>query len=395
MSTTHKSIQLWDGLRIFFQGSLQPVLQTIGMLILVECFRASTTEKTILAVTQSSGLIFSMLVIMTFSRKNIGKNKIIFGMTLCSSIAILLAALSPNLPLYIISIVCSYILSFSQVPLYTEIYSQYDKEQRAKKFLTTLIANLVGTLLFSYLYSVLMKEVSSQQFVLVFTAFFLLLSAFFSLKLPSQPVQSKELTFKVFLKVMKEDKLFTYICFLWYLLGVGNLWIFPYRTNYLYEEQYGYQYSAETILILLVVTPSICRFLIAPFFAKLFDKINFIVLRMILNMFFIIYVAMLFFGDQYWMHLSGMIAFGVAFAGGEITWNLWTTRFAPKEKVSIYMSIHAALTGTRGVLSPIFGLWALENMGPSFCATISIGLIAASSLMLLPIIKWGKSRFNH
>ena len=53
-----------------------------------------------------------------------------------------------------------------------------------------------------------------------------------------------------------------------------------------------------------------------------------------------------------------MAFWGMANAGGNVTWALWVTKLADKHAVAEYMSVHTFLTGVRGLIAPslAFGL---------------------------------------
>jgi hypothetical protein len=53
---------------------------------------------------------------------------------------------------------------------------------------------------------------------------------------------------------------------------------------------------------------------------------------------------------------------GMANAGGNVTWGLWVTKLAPKHAVAEYMSVHSFLTGLRGLLAPPLAFAMLEVM---------------------------------
>jgi hypothetical protein len=53
---------------------------------------------------------------------------------------------------------------------------------------------------------------------------------------------------------------------------------------------------------------------------------------------------------------------GLANAGGNVTWGLWVTKLAPKHAVAEYMSVHTFLTGVRGLLAPMIAFAAIEVM---------------------------------
>jgi hypothetical protein len=60
--------------------------------------------------------------------------------------------------------------------------------------------------------------------------------------------------------------------------------------------------------------------------------------------------------------LSRLVS-GMAMGGGQMAWRLGHMAFAPKEKDALYMGAHVSLTGLRGVLAPMVGLFLYNMMG--------------------------------
>jgi len=64
--------------------------------------------------------------------------------------------------------------------------------------------------------------------------------------------------------------------------------------------------------------------------------------------------------------LSALV-YGVASGGGMLGWNLGHNDFAPEERVADYLGLHVSLTGVRGLLAPLVGVWLyglLESAAP-------------------------------
>lgn len=53
---------------------------------------------------------------------------------------------------------------------------------------------------------------------------------------------------------------------------------------------------------------------------------------------------------------AARVMLGVGFAGGNLAWNLGHHDFAPRHLASLYMGIHVALTGVRGITAPFIGV---------------------------------------
>ena len=144
-----------------------------------------------------------------------------------------------------------------------------------------------------------------------------------------------------------------------------------------------------------MIVPETVRFIVIPFYARLFDRHNIVLLRIVLIVFFGLYAFLFFMVPDFYAQLAGMVCFGVAIGGGSLNWKLWSTRIATPDRAAHYMAIHSGLTGVRLVISPIFGLYALHTLGPQACAGISMTLFFIAMAMLVPVVRLGAVRFNN
>ena len=135
------------------------------------------------------------------------------------------------------------------------------------------------------------------------------------------------------------------------------------------------------------------RLVMSPIWGYLFDRMNFFVLRVTLNIGFAAGILTFFLSDDFPGFIVGALIFGVSNAGGDVAWGLWVTKFAPPDRVAEYMSVHTFFTGVRGVIAPLVAFHLVGGVRLPVLGWISAGLIAVASLMLLPEIKSiGRSR---
>jgi hypothetical protein len=60
---------------------------------------------------------------------------------------------------------------------------------------------------------------------------------------------------------------------------------------------------------------------------------------------------------QEWILWLAAIVLGSAIGGGMLGWNLGHNDFAPEERVADYLGLHVSLTGLRGLIAPLIGVW--------------------------------------
>jgi len=243
-------MQLWDGVRTFFAGSLIPLLETLAMLYLIKVLDGSTTQKTILAMTLQSGLLLGIPLVMILSKKQLQIRHILIGAYILSGIAVFLIPVLQNPWIYIILAVSAIFYSSAANPLSADLYVEYDRKNRGRRFSSTAMSYIAGSFGFSLLImKILENNPEGYLFCFLIIGMALWLAAASSTQLvPKVFSAKKNINFKSLWGILKRDKLFSYICLCWFLLGAGNLWIMPYRTNLLVEEEFGFQYSPEKVL---------------------------------------------------------------------------------------------------------------------------------------------------
>ena len=66
---------------------------------------------------------------------------------------------------------------------------------------------------------------------------------------------------------------------------------------------------------------------------------------------------------------------GIGLGGGALAWNLGHLHFAKSDEAEVYMGIHVFLTGVRGVVAPLMGMWLFATIG------WSVWLVALASCL--------------
>src|SRR5205085_9971702 len=127
----------------------------------------------------------------------------------------------------------------------------------------------------------------------------------------------------------------------------------------------------------------------------LFDRMNFFLLRVVLNLGFALGILTFFTSATPAGLIFAAIVLGISTAGGDVAWSLWVTKFAPPERVADYMSVHTFFTGVRGVFAPLLAFWAVSHVtraaGFAYLGWFNAGLIVLATLLLVPEIPLGRS----
>jgi len=186
------------------------------------------------------------------------------------------------------------------------------------------------------------------------------------------------------LAILRTDAEFTKYMAAQFLLGAGNFFTEPILVNIVGGEL-GFSYFAA-IFILHILPTALILVTIQPW-ARHFDRVGVLRFR-VWNSFVwtgsyvCISVAMLLIayfrtGVGFYVALAvllaGRVLNGAGRGGGAIGWSLGHLHFAREHQADLYMSIHVALTGVRGLLMPLAG-WAVYGWLGKGSFLIALGL---------------------
>ena len=394
-SELHRRTYKYDLWRGFFEGVLSSGIQTFALFIAIRYYNAGEGLKSLIAAAPFIGMILSLPLVHYTAGKGLKKSFCSAVPSALASVCLIIAAWIPSLEFYALMITISYICRSAAIPYLTSIYSDnYPHLKRAASFSKPLLLTVAISSLFGLAGSLLL-EINIIYFNWVFTVVGIsaLAKAWAISLMPSKVIEktSHNHPFGNFEYVIK-DKEFGYVLFTWFIMGFANLWVLPLRVDYVASSTYGIEASPLIVALIITIIPETIRFLFIPFWARLFDHMNFIVLRMILNVLFGMGIALFFISKNLLIIGAGSALIGLAFAGGSIAWALWVTKYAPPEKVSAYMSVHVCLTGIRGTIGPMIGYWTAAQVGATMTGWISCGLMILATIMLLPEIKHGRKK---
>jgi len=394
-SELHRRTYKYDLWRGFFEGVLSSGIQTFALFIAIRYYNAGEGLKSLIAAAPFIGMVLSLPLVHYTAGKRLKKSWCSAAPSVLASVCLITAAWAPSLKFYALMITISYVCRSAAIPYLTSIYNDnYAHHRRASSFSKPLLLTVAISSLFGLVGSLLL-EINISYFSWVFTVVGIcaLGKAWAIGSMPSQMIEksSHKHPFGNFKYTIK-DREFGYVLLTWFIMGFANLWVLPLRVDYVASSTYGIEASPVIVALIITIIPETIRFLFIPFWARLFDRMNFIVLRMILNVLFGIGIALFFISKNLLVIGTGSALIGLAFAGGSIAWALWVTKYAPPGKVSAYMSVHVCLTGIRGTIGPIIGYWTAAQVGASMTGWVSCGLMILATVMLIPEIKHGRNK---
>lgn len=115
---------------------------------------------------------------------------------------------------------------------------------------------------------------------------------------------------------------------------------------------------------IFAVLPIILMMLSAAFWGRFLDRINPMNARALFNTFQTVAYGFHAYGGvtlQIWPILVGSILHAIGNGGGTINWLTGSLYFASEDRVSLYNAVHVGLTGIRGMIAPLVGLYLLTS----------------------------------
>jgi MFS family permease len=376
-------------------GVFETAGSTFLLLIAVRHFQADSTAKALVATGGSAGLILSPFVVSWVTSLGWRASSAAATLAAIGGVGVLAAGAFPILPVFVAGSVLAMICVASAIPLLTQMYhDNYPETERGRLFSKAIMIRIAVAAAFSELAGrALTGHFERFRWLLVIFAGALFFSSYCLSRYPSRPlVPDGGTNWLRSLRFVRDDHVFRLTLISWMLMGIGNLMMLPLRVEYLANPRYGLALQASTVALLTGVIPNIARLILSPIWGRLFDQINFFLLRIILNLGFALGILTFFTGDSMTGLVIGSLVFGVSLAGGDVAWSLWVTKLAPSDRVAEYMAVHTFLTGVRGVIAPLLAFHLIVTVPFHWIAISSGILIVFACLLLVPEARIGRRR---
>ena len=278
------------------------------------------------------------------------------------------------------------------LPLYTAIIKEnFPARLRGRLFAVELVLAMLGSALFHVVGGAILES-SGDRFRVVVAAYGAanLVAATALLFVPSRRPRraaraGRAVSPLAALALLWRDRAFGLTVGAWFLFGLGSLLVAPLRILFLTEPRYGFDLPAVQVAFIAGTVPDIMRLLFTPIWANLFDRFNFITVRVGLNLFSVLGIVLFFQLHSVPAAIVGSALMGAFNAGGMLAWNLWVTRFTDRENTAAYMSVHTFATGMRMLLGATIGIHLASRTGAELVAWIAVGFVVLGTLALLPL----------
>ncbi|MEX2382128.1 MAG: MFS transporter [Opitutales bacterium] len=376
----------YDLVRGTCQGFLETGAHTFALLIAVRVFEASPALKAFLAGAGPYGLLLTPVSLYIVSRLQISAASAASFFFFAASLSLVVAAMTSDLATFVAATVFAFFMIGQHAPLMVHIYSQnYDSRNRGALLSNSIVLSVTAATLFAFLGGkALDVDLERYRSIILTLALASLIAAWAIRRMPSSPLSAGVKSWNPLkdLSYAWKDKLFGGMLIIWMLMGLGNLMTLPLRVEYMANPRFGIDATNAEIALMTAVIPSLVRILTTHIWGILFDRLNFAVVRTLLNSCFFIGILLFFNSESLFMLGVASAIFGLGMAGGNIAWSLWVTKIAPDDKVATYMSIHTFTTGLRGVVAPFLGFFLLAIYPPELVAWLAALLIGLSIMSL-------------
>jgi len=382
----------YEALRAIASGIIETASATFLLIIAVRWFEAGAFAKGCIAAGSGLGYLLSPVVVSFVKHLRLPATQAAARLAFAGGIAMAAAAAVPLLPVFTVASVVALASAGALIPLLTQVYQDnYPPDTRGRLFSRTVMIRIIAAATFSFgAGRLLSADIAMFRVLLVIFSLALLFAAWCLMKIPSNALASTGSVnpFRMFYAV-REDRVFRATLISWMFMGFANLMMLPLRVEYLANPKYGLALRPDMIAILTGVVPNVARLIMSPIWGRLFDRANFFVLRMGLNLGFALGIVSFFMSDSTLGLMLAAVTFGVSTAGGDVAWSLWVTKIAPPDRVADYMSVHTFFTGLRGMVAPMVGFALVEHYSMLGMGWVAAGCILAATLMLLPEAKRG------
>ena len=383
---------IFDSIRSFAFGILETGPKTFFLLIAVRHFGASDAVKTLVSLPQAFGLIAALLVIAYLARLPVRRNLVAAAALVLAAAGFFAAAGASSLTWHVLWLIPASATGAVTLPLYTAIIKEnFPARLRGRLFAVELVLAMLGSALFHVVGGAILES-SGDRFRVVVAAYGAanLVAATALLFVPSRRPRraaraGRAVSPLAALALLWRDRAFGLTVGAWFLFGLGSLLVAPLRILFLTEPRYGFDLPAVQVAFIAGTVPDIMRLLFTPIWANLFDRFNFITVRVGLNLFSVLGIVLFFQLHSVPAAIIGSALMGAFNAGGMLAWNLWVTRFADRENTAAYMSVHTFATGMRMLLGATIGIHLASRTGAELVAWIAVGFVVLGTLALLPL----------
>lgn len=386
-----------DCLRQAAVGLLDTGPRTFFLLIAVQRFAADDFAKALISIPGAVGMLLSVILVPFLNAHTRSKTAVLAVSRASAGVCFLLAAAYPTLEAYLFWVFLAGLPNTIAYPLLTAVYHEnYPRRLRGQLFAWAAMVNTGSSILWHALIGAwLQRDIGNYRAVLVCFGAASLAAAWSLSGMPSpvhRPAPARTgpgrpgpigQSLSAFRWIWK-DRMFAYMLFVWFVFGFAVMMIGPLKVIFLTEPRHGLANPAATVALVIGIVPEATRLATTAAWARLFDRYNFVGIRMAINLILLASVIAFFWGRTFpWLCVSAVLE-GMMLAGGNIAWALWVTHVAPAKHTAEYMAVHQFFTGVRGVIGALLGIRLASQYGMQPVAWAAIVLVGLSVVLMAP-----------
>lgn len=249
------------------------------------------------------------------------------------------------------------------VPLISATYSHiYPARMRGRIVsLTRMVHGLGGLLSLVILSRILERAPDSLAWIFPLAGVFVIVAVlrFAGMKeIAGMHVNKRSL--KGLIGVLARDKQFRRFQFFQFILGCANLASLPLLAVYV-KQELNLPVDVAVLIVGNGAVEMAVVLLSVRFHGSLFDRLGVVRHRVLASVLigggFVVWA----FTRDVWMGVLAGVLIGLGRAGGGVVWTIGSLYFARKGDEGLYSGVHTSLTGLRGIIAPLGGLWLFET----------------------------------
>lgn len=380
---------IWETVRSSLARPAQVASNSSGVLLLVaiQHFDAGPIAKSLIAAASFIGMLVSPLPVAAAAVRGVSVRRTLAVLMFGAGILFAVAGIGTGLVIFVVSVIIGVTLLQSSSPLVTDLWRR-NVPDAARGGLFGLVSSVAG--LFGIVSALLIAQYLGDDAgrygpALVMLGVCLGLAGWAAMRMPKHHLDPSDRLPLPALSLLWTHPRFGLVSAAWMLVGFGNLATIPLRTEYIASGEFLPQYSARAVLWLTVVLPQAVTLLTSPLWGRVFDRVDFLRLRIGLNLVFVLSM-LVYFTPSIIGQVIGSVLQGVAMGGGYIAWNLWVTKYATEGRTADYMAVHTFLTGVRGLVAPFLAYAALASLSLRSVIHVGVVLILLATALIAAIV---------
>ncbi len=202
------------------------------------------------------------------------------------------------------------------------------------------------------------------------------------LRVPAVPLRPRTLRSGVrgVRRILTEDRAYRLFQLAFFLSGSAA---FMSTHVVLLQVRDRFAFGAFELSLWLLVVPQLLLALGSPAWGRVLDRVGMVRCRLLFMVMWTTYLGSCWAGvvtGWPWLVCLGCILQGMSNGGGQLTWSLASSHFAPStDDVPLYNGIHFVLNGVRGLAMPWAGSVLLAVVGGPW-AVLAAGLVSAAAI---------------